>query len=607
MYGFKKGARKAQNFAEGGVVEKVKAAIGFGKKTEPPAEPVENKASPPRPPQTRQNPITEYAGGYESARRMKELGLANGGPVRGPGTGTSDSIKTEVPEGTYIMPADSTQEIGEQNLGGMGFKPESVPVNLSNGEYKLPPEQVHAIGVQALDQIKDATHTPVGAEPMAEGFKPQQFFADGGVVDDEKKSMLSGLGTGLKGAAKIAAGTFTAPADLAVDTALNARDTLLDADSSSRPSRFLDTVDQVKQGFSDIGAGAREMQAGARDALGLKQAVQPKPVATPGKAVPASTPAVESSGGMRYPGAQAAPAPVAATPTPEQQRPLDNDVKRVGNSFSGTNIREGFTINGQPVNNSRFTVLPSQAITQAGTAAPVAPISGFPAAQQQPSGPSVTIIPDNSRADKERDAAFKAASTAHRGAQNGQLTIGQINTMRGIASDKESEANARYTTDSNNTTRLTEAQMSQEGANQRSVMQEAGQNARFSATNAIDQQRADSETALRGFQNRTAERQEKLYLKYEAAKTPEERTLIAQQIRDLSGKESPDRYTFVHGGQELTPEGPITRPPMVFNNQTGQVMPVPQQGGPKPVRPVGTTSTVNGKTAVWDGAKWVPR
>ena len=83
--------------------------------------------------------------------------LAAGGMVRGPGTGTSDDIQTEVPEGTYIMPADSTNAVGADTLKSLG---KNVPVALSNGEFKIPPEQVHAIGVQALDQIKNATHKP---------------------------------------------------------------------------------------------------------------------------------------------------------------------------------------------------------------------------------------------------------------------------------------------------------------------------------------------------------------------------------------------------------------------------------------------------------------
>ncbi len=161
----------------------------------------------------------------------KPEGFANGGMVRGPGTGTSDSVKDAVPPGTYIMPADSTRQIGEQNMAGFGFRPgmmqaaqaadpgprlgfksrsqrekegiESppgaglgfhprgkVPVNLSNGEYKVPPEQVQAIGAQVLDAVKGGTHAPVGQGEEAGEGKPASdslYFADGGVVEDPKK------------------------------------------------------------------------------------------------------------------------------------------------------------------------------------------------------------------------------------------------------------------------------------------------------------------------------------------------------------------------------------------------------------------------------------
>lgn len=139
--------------------------------------------------------------------------------IEGQGTGTSDSIKKNVPAGSFIMPADSTQKIGPKNLKKLGSP---QPVNLSNGEFQIPPEQVHQVGVQALEQMKDATHTPVPdqqgfgfkpgatmmqAQPQSEppklGFnaaalrnyqdnikigesgKPELFFASGGVVPDE--------------------------------------------------------------------------------------------------------------------------------------------------------------------------------------------------------------------------------------------------------------------------------------------------------------------------------------------------------------------------------------------------------------------------------------
>lgn len=105
-----------------------------------------------------------------------------GGQIKGPGTGTSDSIKAAVPPGSYIMPADSTAALGFGAHSAGKQAPAAqpgVPVNVSNGEYQLPPEQVHAVGVQALEQAKAATHTPV-AQPQAQG--GELFFANGGPV-----------------------------------------------------------------------------------------------------------------------------------------------------------------------------------------------------------------------------------------------------------------------------------------------------------------------------------------------------------------------------------------------------------------------------------------
>ncbi|WP_228897835.1 hypothetical protein [Acidovorax sp. Leaf73] len=136
--------------------------------------------------------------------KQKPQMLARGGMVRGPGTGTSDSIPDEAEPGTYIMPADSTAAIGPSALEKMG----TVPVRLSDGEFKIPPEQVMALGAAVLKLYKDATHTPVNGEDGgqtdaevegddddgARGFNPadrmaqmpEQMFADGGMVDPNR-------------------------------------------------------------------------------------------------------------------------------------------------------------------------------------------------------------------------------------------------------------------------------------------------------------------------------------------------------------------------------------------------------------------------------------
>lgn len=140
--------------------------------------------------------------GYKQASAPQPQYFAEGGVVRGPGTGTSDSIEDEVPPGTFIMPADSTEAIGPSALEQLG----TVPVRLSDGEFEMPPEQVMALGAAVLKLMKDATHTPVngvdGGQTDAElaepaGFAPdaaqrmaappEQRFADGGLVDPARR------------------------------------------------------------------------------------------------------------------------------------------------------------------------------------------------------------------------------------------------------------------------------------------------------------------------------------------------------------------------------------------------------------------------------------
>ncbi|MDO5288543.1 MAG: hypothetical protein Q4F13_02770 [Pseudomonadota bacterium] len=110
-----------------------------------------------------------------------------GGVVRGKGTETSDSNHGEIAEGSYVMPADSTREIGEKNMAAMGIgkwakhDAKDVPVALSKGEYVMPPEQVHAVGAQALDAIRDATHQPV-ARGLRKPDVKRALLADGGLA-----------------------------------------------------------------------------------------------------------------------------------------------------------------------------------------------------------------------------------------------------------------------------------------------------------------------------------------------------------------------------------------------------------------------------------------
>lgn len=192
---------------------------------------------------------------------------------------------------------------------------------------------------------------------------------------------------------------------------------------------------------------------------------------------------------------------------------------------------------------------------------------------------TVTVVPDSSRADSVRQAALNAASTPYRGSPNGQLTARQIDNLFRLQQSDDRNATSLASTRANNDTALAREQVQQQGANQRAALQEMGQGARFLASNELDRQRLAGEQEARGFQTRAAQRIEKLYEQYDKA-APEDRAAIAEQIRVLAGKDAPNRFTVVPGGQEYDPQAMqlLTRPARVLNNQTGQF--IDQQGQP---------------------------
>lgn len=149
---------KERRFADGGFVQGIKRAFGMDEernaqiaayRARAAAEKAQQQAqAQQQTPQPQQRAVTQYSGMSATQRREKELGLADGGRVRprgfvaGKGTATSDSI----------------------------------PARLSNGEYVLPADTVRAVGVEALDALRESTHQPVKGE---RAHAARGFFAGG--------------------------------------------------------------------------------------------------------------------------------------------------------------------------------------------------------------------------------------------------------------------------------------------------------------------------------------------------------------------------------------------------------------------------------------------
>lgn len=663
MHGFKPAPKRAhaQHLAEGGLVRGlVRKVMGIPEPSDtgaaaPAAAPA---APPPAPAPAPEKAITQYAGMGATERRMKAMGLKDGGPVRGPGTGTSDSIETEVRPGSYIMPADSTEQLGEDGVAALGFSPEKVPVNLSNGEYQLPPEQVHAVGVEALDAIKDATHAsapgPRGFAPSAA--EPPVFFADGGLVDeDPRKARNPPSAASLDVSASIPAPLpmLTAslpPSPQALQLAANER-----AAATPAPAPSSQTSPLAQTQGAAFGVFRREPTAGTRGGMmqpyvatgpasfepakvqegtgRLDAFNDPRSTLFKGEADAAPAPTSRGFAGVGEgwgsgakpvaktvaPAAAPAVRPTAAPVVAPTAPAVSNDapassaapaasqvmpgVFRQGNSYgdSPAAAAAGFAPRSAPSAQNMAAADALEARGIAERAGERAAVAGGSAAGFAP-GNGLTVIGDDTHADRVRRSAFGAASTPYRGSPNGQLTANQVRVLAGMDEANGRNALQRDTTAANNAASLEREAIQQAGASGRTAVQEAGANVRAGATNDVQRGELALRQEAQGFQTRGAQRVEKLYEQYEKAK-PEERAAIAEQIRTMTGKEHPSRFTVVPGGQEIDPttQQSVTRPARVFNNQTGQF--VEQGQAPRAGLPPGMTrqvGTSNGKPVYED-------
>ena len=182
------------------------------------------------------------------------------------------------------------------------------------------------------------------------------------------------------------------------------------------------------------------------------------------------------------------------------------------------------------------------------------PVNNPQAIKNNGSGFRMPNAPRRTMAEQqERQALLRDASTAHRGAQNGQLTASQMQLRAGIVSADDKYKNDQYGAQLGAASQMAQAQMSQDGANQRAVLGEAGTNARlksqlgfdaskFQQTAAAEQQRSgldarrlDMEQANNDVANFAPKQLNALYEKFDAAQSDEDRSAIAKQIQALKG------------------------------------------------------------------------
>lgn len=581
------------------------------------------------------------AGLKAMAPQLQAMGYADGGMVRGPGTGTSDDIPADLPEGSYIMPADSTAQIGEQALDGMGrgargFAPgrgKKVPVQISNGEYNLTPDQVHAVGVQALDGMKDATHRPArGFTPRAKAApeEPRQFFAGGGVVEEERKpggmagfvaDAFPGTTAAVKGSMQDAKDAYQ-QGGLGAAVGQSARVAAtpligLADDVASSAARALDPAANALKTFVTGDNTPIGQQAG-----GTSAPPAPRPAAAPAAPVASAAPV---SAPMAIKSSMPAGSTTAAPPAAPGATEVAPGIYRSGNSYgdSAQAASAGPAATGRPTaQNDQAAANLSARGFQPGWQPTAAenPTRGFTPGVVAP----VARTADNDWAARQRlrNLEVSASSITNNGGRFDQTkgnNPAQAAYRAAVATDEALRAGqpASETAAMNANAAIQREGVQQAGANERAArgfQVDMGRLAIEGRRAGTEERRAADESTVRGFQTRAALQQEQLRnTLIDPNATPAQRQQAQAALNSLNGKGDSWKPVALQGGTDA--QGNKTESILgAVNERTGEMkrMDAGQGGGPKAApqeasqRQIGATYTLpNGKTGRWTEKGWL--
>ena len=451
-------------------------------------------------------------------RRM--MALADGGHVRGPGSGTSDSI----------------------------------PARLSDGEFVLPADTVRKVGVKSLRDLVNVTHQPSGRPTH-----PARF-ADGGVVNLTDRYKRSRTGFDADGWAQQQMQEQSQRTQEALAAGAAAESAAQAASAPDKPSAPLGAMHSSgsRSGAQMLASG---LDSGARSFF---DSFQKKPEAS---AAPNPTDTRLSAGTQTTPMSvqlnQPKPQPEApgetATTTAREVVPgvYNHGRGHYSDDPNGMNMPKGFT--GQPsaANNAILQRMSDQ--SQAESMARVG-LSQYDAEVQRAKNINADEAARNNSVGARMQRLADPFTAEGRAMRNLQMNIDSSLDRKGrptaetaalVAQSKAmsdgylAEPNQQRTIDAG----LQREGMQQAGETARAGMREQGANAREAGRNALTAEELGLKREAAGFQTRAAQRRESAYDNYSKAKTDEDRQAIAKQFPDLfgQGKDAVHRMEVVRG------------------------------------------------------------
>lgn len=577
--GFVAHQQREQKFADGGLVQRLKNLIGGDRKRQidSAVDAAVNPTPKPAPQQEQKVPVSSSDGKFDekrvNANNLAGIGFADGGRVR--------------PRGFVVGPGTETSD--------------SIPARLSAGEYVLPADTVEAVGVDQLDALREATHKPV----KGEGAKAARgFFAGGtpGGLDEAYKNWQD----------KKTPWYMPTPAGNMEERTAEAAYT-----------------QALRNSYSGNSSPSATGQPG-----GPSRQAAPAPDAAPTQSAPqqsafdAST-AKDPTYGLAPTKVNAQPkTQPAEKPTPPANAPqeIEPGVYRHGRGqYSDSSTGMGFSPGrtGQPTEQNMKAADALDERSQQESMARLQARGFAPAERVQPqanysanNGSDFTWMKDLR---DPRNLAVRNASVAPTQFSSKEAEFKgerqrreKVALVQGLVQEQmkgaQQAATTRYQADSNLAGTQEQADASRYATDMRGET-DRQRNAIDAYRANVDAQRTGLDAQAKGFDIRRAQRAEGILQQYDSAKTEAEQAALIKRYPDVFGQKGESWKGIALQGstdaQGNKTEGVLA----AVNERTGEMRRLDGGAGQAAPtsRPVGTTSTVNGKTAVWDGTKWVPR
>ena len=327
-------------YAGGGFIDGLKRAVGL-KEDSPELKAYKERAAAERakPTPTAPSAITSYSDGSTAAKRMKAVdAMANGGAIKGKGTGTSDEVPIMASNGEYVIRAAAVEEVGKEVLDAIN----------KLGDDNEPDEAMESETGEAPDTESKAEDS----RPAMKKGGAVRCMAMGGIIDKYGNQVPQAPSRPIGAMARNVADT------LAPNTMDAVSNTVSGASNEFAKGQYAAGAGQLARG--GIGAGVAMMQDAMTPAFAVANTVgnavgefgrgfMREPAVAPG--APVAQPTVTAPAPIPAAAAPAAPQPRPGAPNPASGSPdevMPSGKVNVSKQANGVMSFSGKDVSGQP-------------------------------------------------------------------------------------------------------------------------------------------------------------------------------------------------------------------------------------------------------------------